>query len=59
MAFDDESQPEIPPEIHNLILLDREVDMITPMCTQLTYEGGSGAGGWRLLTTLGGGSRSD
>ncbi|KAG9146545.1 hypothetical protein Leryth_020442 [Lithospermum erythrorhizon] len=27
------------PEINTLILLDREVDMVTPMCTQLTYEG--------------------
>lgn len=27
------------PEINTLILLDREVDMITPMCFQLTYEG--------------------
>ncbi|KAJ0967310.1 hypothetical protein J5N97_024227 [Dioscorea zingiberensis] len=27
------------PEISNLILLDREVDMVTPMCFQLTYEG--------------------
>ncbi|XP_057798899.1 vacuolar protein-sorting-associated protein 33 homolog [Salvia miltiorrhiza] len=27
------------PEINTLILLDREVDMITPMLTQLTYEG--------------------
>lgn len=27
------------PEINTLILIDREVDMITPMCTQLTYEG--------------------
>ncbi|GMI78794.1 VACUOLAR PROTEIN SORTING 33 [Hibiscus trionum] len=26
-------------EINTLILIDREVDMITPMCTQLTYEG--------------------
>ncbi|KAK9126616.1 hypothetical protein Scep_015462 [Stephania cephalantha] len=26
-------------EINTVILLDREVDMITPMCTQLTYEG--------------------
>ncbi|XP_042494263.1 vacuolar protein-sorting-associated protein 33 homolog [Macadamia integrifolia] len=26
-------------EINTLILLDREVDMITPMCSQLTYEG--------------------
>ena len=22
-----------------MILLDREVDVVTPMCTQLTYEG--------------------
>eukprot|EP00245_Coleochaete_scutata_P001569 TRINITY_DN11946_c0_g1_i1.p1 TRINITY_DN11946_c0_g1~~TRINITY_DN11946_c0_g1_i1.p1 ORF type:complete len:607 (+),score=112.22 TRINITY_DN11946_c0_g1_i1:84-1904(+) len=28
-----------PPEIDMLILLDRQVDMVTPMCTQLTYEG--------------------
>ncbi|KQK23731.1 vacuolar protein-sorting-associated protein 33 homolog [Brachypodium distachyon] len=27
------------PEIDTLILLDREVDMVTPMCSQLTYEG--------------------
>ncbi|KAK1382496.1 vacuolar protein-sorting-associated protein 33-like [Heracleum sosnowskyi] len=27
------------PEINTLILIDREVDMVTPMCTQLTYEG--------------------
>ncbi|KAI4384398.1 hypothetical protein MLD38_002562 [Melastoma candidum] len=27
------------PEINTLIILDREVDMITPMCSQLTYEG--------------------
>ena len=27
------------PEIDNLVLIDRHVDMITPMCTQLTYEG--------------------
>ncbi|KAI9124365.1 hypothetical protein K1719_004287 [Acacia pycnantha] len=27
------------PEINTLILLDREVDMVTPLCTQLTYEG--------------------
>ncbi|XP_042475286.1 vacuolar protein-sorting-associated protein 33 homolog isoform X1 [Macadamia integrifolia] len=26
-------------EISTLILLDREVDMVTPMCSQLTYEG--------------------
>lgn len=22
-----------------MILLDREIDIVTPMCTQLTYEG--------------------
>ena len=22
-----------------MILLDREIDVVTPMCTQLTYEG--------------------
>ncbi|KAL9257972.1 Vacuolar protein-sorting-associated protein 33-like protein, partial [Drosera capensis] len=27
------------PEIQTLILLDREVDMVTPMLSQLTYEG--------------------
>jgi hypothetical protein len=31
--------PRINPEIDTLILLDRQVDMITPMCSQLTYEG--------------------
>eukprot|EP01095_Lingulamoeba_sp_RSL-Kostka_P003505 TRINITY_DN1447_c1_g1_i1.p1 TRINITY_DN1447_c1_g1~~TRINITY_DN1447_c1_g1_i1.p1 ORF type:complete len:624 (+),score=182.50 TRINITY_DN1447_c1_g1_i1:123-1994(+) len=30
---------EIAPEIDTLILIDRTVDLITPMCTQLTYEG--------------------
>jgi len=29
----------IAPEIENLILIDRNVDLVTPMCTQLTYEG--------------------
>ncbi|KAI4351470.1 hypothetical protein L6164_005838 [Bauhinia variegata] len=27
------------PEINTLILIDREVDMVTPLCSQLTYEG--------------------
>ncbi|KAI9387814.1 hypothetical protein POPTR_010G226600v4 [Populus trichocarpa] len=27
------------PGINTLILIDREVDMVTPMCSQLTYEG--------------------
>lgn len=31
--------PPIPPEIDTLVLIDRQVDMITPMCSQLTYEG--------------------
>ncbi|KAJ8765964.1 hypothetical protein K2173_020480 [Erythroxylum novogranatense] len=26
-------------EINTLILIDREIDMVTPMCSQLTYEG--------------------
>lgn len=26
-------------QIDSLIILDRQVDMITPLCTQLTYEG--------------------
>ena len=30
--------PLRPPEIDTLILLDRDVDLITPMCTPLTYE---------------------
>eukprot|EP01104_Vermistella_antarctica_P001525 TRINITY_DN1158_c0_g1_i1.p1 TRINITY_DN1158_c0_g1~~TRINITY_DN1158_c0_g1_i1.p1 ORF type:complete len:617 (-),score=161.35 TRINITY_DN1158_c0_g1_i1:116-1966(-) len=32
-------EPCVTPEIDTLILIDREVDMVTPMCTQLTYEG--------------------
>ena len=32
-------EPQITPKIDNLILIDRNVDMITPMMTQLTYEG--------------------
>ena len=27
------------PEIDQIILIDRDVDLITPLCTQLTYEG--------------------
>jgi hypothetical protein len=26
-------------EIDGCVLLDREVDMLTPMCTQMTYNG--------------------
>jgi hypothetical protein len=32
-------EPQIIPKIDNLILVDRTVDLITPMMTQLTYEG--------------------
>eukprot|EP01114_Cavostelium_apophysatum_P016053 TRINITY_DN4505_c0_g1_i1.p1 TRINITY_DN4505_c0_g1~~TRINITY_DN4505_c0_g1_i1.p1 ORF type:complete len:397 (-),score=119.29 TRINITY_DN4505_c0_g1_i1:26-1216(-) len=32
-------EPLISPDIDQLILIDREIDMVTPMCTQLTYEG--------------------
>nr|XP_025688258.1 vacuolar protein-sorting-associated protein 33 homolog isoform X3 [Arachis hypogaea] len=33
------SSDTVMPEINTLILLDREVDMVTPLCSQLTYEG--------------------
>ena len=33
------SRANLNPEIDQLIIIDREVDMITPFCTQLTYEG--------------------
>lgn len=26
-------------QLHTLVLLDREIDFVTPMLTQLTYEG--------------------
>jgi vacuolar protein sorting-associated protein 33A len=32
-------EPQIIPKIDNLILIDRTVDNLTPMMTQLTYEG--------------------
>ena len=32
-------EPQITSKIDNLIIIDRSVDMITPMMTQLTYEG--------------------
>jgi hypothetical protein len=28
-----------PSKIDNLVLLDRNIDLLTPMMTQLTYEG--------------------
>eukprot|EP00163_Fabomonas_tropica_P032762 TRINITY_DN8359_c0_g1_i1.p1 TRINITY_DN8359_c0_g1~~TRINITY_DN8359_c0_g1_i1.p1 ORF type:complete len:600 (+),score=140.03 TRINITY_DN8359_c0_g1_i1:778-2577(+) len=31
--------PPVASEIDTLILLDRDVDLFTPLCTQLTYEG--------------------
>ena len=32
-------EPQITPKIDNLIIIDRNVDYMTPMMTQLTYEG--------------------
>ena len=29
----------IVPEFDSVMLIDREVDMVTPLCTQLTYAG--------------------
>ncbi|XP_014664032.1 PREDICTED: vacuolar protein sorting-associated protein 33A-like isoform X2 [Priapulus caudatus] len=33
------SEPQIVPQIDSLLLLDRTVDLLTPLATQLTYEG--------------------
>ena len=33
------AQPTTVPAIDTLILLDRTVDLVTPLSTQLTYEG--------------------
>lgn len=33
------SEEQITPQIDNLILLDRTVDLLTPFLSQLTYEG--------------------
>lgn len=30
---------QVPPQIDNLLILDRVVDPLTPLLTQLTYEG--------------------
>lgn len=38
-AAEENSLSPITPEIDTLILLDRDVDMVTPMMTMLTYEG--------------------
>ncbi|KAK6192041.1 hypothetical protein SNE40_003590 [Patella caerulea] len=32
-------EPQITPQIDNLLILDRNVDLLTPLLTQLTYEG--------------------
>lgn len=32
-------EPMIVPEIDTVILIDRMADLVTPVCTQLTYEG--------------------
>ena len=34
-----QQEEDVPPEIGNLLIVDREVDMITPMLTQLSFEG--------------------
>eukprot|EP01134_Creolimax_fragrantissima_P005244 CFRG5244T1 len=39
MVEEDLREDDIPKEIDNVIILDRDVDKITPLCTQLTYEG--------------------
>ena len=33
------SEREVAPQIDSIILLDRSVDLLTPLSTQLTYEG--------------------
>ncbi|XP_076367418.1 vacuolar protein sorting-associated protein 33A isoform X2 [Tachypleus tridentatus] len=33
------NEPQITPQIDNLVLLDRSVDLLSPLATQLTYEG--------------------
>jgi hypothetical protein len=33
------SEPQIMPQIDNLLLIDRNVDPLTPLLSQLTYEG--------------------
>ncbi len=32
-------EPQITPQIDNLLILDRTVDLLTPLLSQLTYEG--------------------
>ena len=35
----DGADPQITPQIDNLLILDRNVDLLTPLLSQLTYEG--------------------
>jgi hypothetical protein len=39
--FDGQESRIFPPhsEYDSMIIIDRSVDLVTPMCTQLTYEG--------------------
>jgi hypothetical protein len=37
-SCDDDAQP-VPPKIGHLVVLDRTTDLLSPLCTQLTYEG--------------------
>lgn len=32
-------EPQIMPQIDSLLILDRSVDLLTPLLSQLTYEG--------------------
>ena len=34
-----DSENRVSPQIDSLLLIDREVDLLTPLFTQLTYEG--------------------
>lgn len=34
-----DSENQVSPQIDTLLLIDRNVDLLTPMFTQLTYEG--------------------
>ena len=39
MAEESKSYEEDQPQIDRLLIIDRSTDLITPMLTQLTYEG--------------------
>lgn len=32
-------EPQLTPQIDNLLIIDRNVDLLTPLLSQLTYEG--------------------